>query len=87
MFPFVKILSSRSAAELTLDVNQYINQLQAQNESNGTKYSIRNITFKVTALPDCCVMYSVLITVCDSDNYNTSAAALVASTFPDGIPF
>ena len=87
MFPFVKILSSRSAAELTLDINQYLNQLQSQNESNGTNYSVHNITFKVTALPDCCVMYSVLITVDDNADYNTSSAALVASTFPDGIPF
>lgn len=73
MFPFVKILSSRSTAELTLDVNQYLNQLEAQNNQNDTQYAVKNLTFKVTALPDCGVMYSVMIVVTDGSDYNASA--------------
>ena len=73
MFPFVKILSSRSTAELTLDVNCYLNQLETENDQNKTQYAVKSLTFKVTALPDCCVMYSVMIVVADCADYHVSA--------------
>ena len=84
MFPFVKILSNRSAAELTLDVNCYLNQLDGQNNERGTKYSVKNLVFKVTALPDCGVMYSVMIVIADGSDYPKLPASDV---LPEDIPF
>lgn len=85
MFPFVKILSSRSAAELTLDVNSYLNQLDAQNVDNHTAYSVKNLVFKVTALPDCGVMYSVMIVVADGSDYPIIEQPV--NVRPEDIPF
>lgn len=75
MLPFVKILSSRSASDLTLSVNQYLNTIQSQSE-NGCPYSLRSIDFKVVPLPDLGVMYTVLIIIDDA----------TASEYPEGYP-
>lgn len=87
MFPFVKVLANRSASELTLEVNQYLNHLQSRNEQDGTKYRVHNMVYKVTALPDNWCMFSVLIVVADDSIYNSSATAMVNAEFPEGLPF
>ena len=71
MLPLVKVLSSRSTSELTLAVNQYLNQLQCQNE-NGSLYSLRSLQFQVTPLADLGVMYSVILVVDDALEENST---------------
>ena len=70
MMPMVKILSSRSTAELTMSVNSYLSQLQGHN-NNGSLYSLRSIHFNVTPLADLGVMYSVVLVINDASEEDT----------------
>ena len=75
MMPLVKILSSRSTAELTLEVNAYLSQMQALN-NNGSLYSLHSVQFKVTPLADLGIMYSVLLVFNDAAAEDTGEMEL-----------
>ena len=65
MLPLVKVLSSKSTAELSTAINAYLGYLAESNAKNGDRYSLRSITYKVTPLSESCILYSALIIVND----------------------
>ena len=77
MLPLVKVLSSKSTAELSAAINAYLGYLSDSNAKNGSLYSLRSIQYVVTPISESVVLYSVLITINDaSTSYDDASVEL-----------